>query len=74
MRLGESLAYNVVIKKAPRGDVNHDGTVSIADVVTVLNAMAGEPAAGNADVNADGTISIADVVTVLNIMAGKETE
>ena len=54
-----------------RGDVNCDGTVDIADAVSVLNAMAGQQVAGDADVNADGTIDIADLVTVLNIMAGQ---
>ena len=58
----------------PAGDVNCDGTVSIADAVTVLNAMAGEEVAGNADVNGDGTVSIADFVCVLNIMAGETIE
>ena len=53
------------------GDVNLDGTVDIADAVSVLNAMAGQPVAGNADVNGDGTVDIADLVTVLNIMAGQ---
>ncbi|MBO4550355.1 MAG: dockerin type I repeat-containing protein, partial [Bacteroidaceae bacterium] len=72
VRIGEALAYNVVIKKAPRGDVNLDSMVDIADAVTVLNAMAGEQVLGNADVNGDGTIDIADFVTVLNIMAGEE--
>ena len=55
-----------------RGDVNLDGAVDIADAVTVLNAMAGQPVAGDADVNADGAVDIADFVTVLNIMAGQQ--
>ena len=54
-----------------RGDVNVDGTVDIADAVSVLNAMAGQQVAGNADVNGDGVVDIADLVTVLNIMAGQ---
>ena len=53
------------------GDVNLDGTVDIADAVSVLNAMAGQQVPGNADVNGDGTVDIADLVTVLNIMAGQ---
>ena len=53
-----------------RGDVNCDGTVDIADAVTVLNAMAGDAVAGDADVNGDNIVDIADFVTVLNIMAG----
>ena len=54
-----------------RGDVNVDGTVDIADAVSVLNAMAGQQVTGNADVNGDGVVDIADLVTVLNIMAGQ---
>ena len=58
-------------KPTPQGDVNNDGTVDIADVVAVLNAMAGGTAQGNADVNNDTAVDIADVVAVLSIMAGK---
>ena len=57
--------------KSLTGDTNLDGTVDIADAVSVLNAMAGESVAGNADVNGDGEVNIADFVTVLNIMAGE---
>lgn len=55
-----------------KGDVNVDGEVTIADAVSVLNAMAGNEVAGDADVNGDGDVTIADFVTVLNIMAGIE--
>ena len=61
---------NGIVLGAAPGDVNLDGTVDIADAVTVLNAMAGQPVAGDADVNGDGAVDIADFVTVLNIMAG----
>ncbi|MBR5053655.1 MAG: BspA family leucine-rich repeat surface protein [Bacteroidaceae bacterium] len=60
-----------------KGDVNLDGIVDIADAVSVLNAMAGQPVAGNANVNGDHddggnpVVDIADLVTVLNIMAGQ---
>ncbi|MBR5053718.1 MAG: BspA family leucine-rich repeat surface protein, partial [Bacteroidaceae bacterium] len=60
-----------------RGDVNLDGSVDIADAVCVLNAMAGQPVAGDANVNGDydedgnPVIDIADLVTILNIMAGQ---
>ena len=60
-----------------RGDVNLDGSVDIADAVCVLNAMAGQPVAGDANVNGDydedgnPVVDIADLVTVLNIMAGQ---
>ncbi|MBP3711350.1 MAG: dockerin type I repeat-containing protein [Bacteroidaceae bacterium] len=51
------------------GDTNSDGTVDIADVVAILNAMAVDATDAKFDVNNDGTIDIADVVAVLNIMA-----
>jgi hypothetical protein len=54
-----------------RGDVNCDGDITVADAVTVLNAMAGEEVPGNADVNGDGEVTVADFVKVLNIMAGE---
>lgn len=56
----------------PKGDVNCDNDVNIADAVSVLNAMAGEDVPGEADVNGDGSVNIADFVTVLNIMAGTD--
>lgn len=78
VRLNGSLAQNVVIMPIPQGDVNADGFVDIADVVAVLNAMAGNPVPGNANVNGDidvlgmPVVDIADVVAVLSIMAGNK--
>ncbi|MBP5392717.1 MAG: BspA family leucine-rich repeat surface protein, partial [Bacteroidaceae bacterium] len=57
--------------KSLKGDANLDGTVSIADGVAVLNAMAGQEVPGNPDVNGDKELGIADFVSVLNIMAGQ---
>ncbi|MBP3712109.1 MAG: dockerin type I repeat-containing protein, partial [Bacteroidaceae bacterium] len=51
------------------GDTNSDGTVDIADVVAILNAMAADSTDAKFDVNGDTEIDIADVVAVLNIMA-----
>ena len=56
--------------KGPKlGDANLDGVVDIADVVTVLNAMANDLDAPQFKVNDDNVVDIADVVAVLNIMA-----
>ena len=57
------------IKLGATGDVNRDGTVDIADAVTVLNIMAEGSDEPIADVNKDGKVDIADFVSVLNIMA-----
>ena len=64
----ESPGYFTAFK---RGDVNNDGEVDIADVVTVLNIMASEAEIPSADVNADNVVDIADVVSILNIMAAQ---
>ena len=52
------------------GDLNGDGTVDIADAVTVLDLMATSAYDVAADLNNDGVVDIADFVSVLDIMAG----
>ena len=55
-----------------RGDVNGDGSVSIADVTTLVNIVLGKGGDSVAsDVNGDGSVSIADVTTLVNIVLGK---
>lgn len=58
-----------------QGDVNKDGSVSIADVTTLINALlTGEYADtdtfsfANSDCNKDGSISIADVTVLINYL------
>ena len=60
------------------GDANGDGRISIADVVTVVNAILGNAGPGYvaeaSDVNGDGRTSIADVVSIVNkILSGETT-
>jgi len=66
-----SAAYQgtIVIGKALRGDLNHDGVVDIADVVSVLSTMAKSIYTEEADLNNDTVVDIADVVSILRIMA-----
>lgn len=55
-----------------RGDVNGDGSVSIADVTTLIDQLL--EGSNNydvmADANADGTVSIADVTTLIDYLLG----
>ena len=53
------------------GDINGDGSIDIADAVSVLNIMAAGGADTTADVNNDGSVDIADFVTILNMMAAQ---
>ena len=60
------------------GDVNKDGSVTIADVTALVNIILGkdnvEPYQYDhdaADVNADGSVTIADVTALVNKILGK---
>ena len=74
---GAASQWSVVDTTLP-GDVNNDGSVTIADVTALVNIILGkdntEPFQYNhdaADVNNDGSISIADVTSLVNIILGK---
>ena len=55
------------------GDVNLDGSVTIADVTALVNIILGSSTdtSGVADVNGDGSVTIADVTALVNIILGK---
>jgi hypothetical protein len=55
------------------GDVNADGSVTIADVTALVNIILGSSTdtSGVADVNGDGSVTIADVTALVNIILGK---
>lgn len=55
------------------GDANNDGSVTIGDIVSVVNIIAGNTGNYNlkaADANKDGNVSVGDIVTIVNIMSG----
>ena len=53
-----------------QGDVNHDGSVDISDIVAVINTIAGETTySSSADVNKDDNTDISDIVAIINIIA-----
>ena len=67
--LGLAIAYPKYI-----GDVNNDGSITIADVTQLVNIILGKTTDYNkrlADVNEDGSISISDVTELVNIILGK---
>ena len=60
------------------GDVNRDGSITIADVTALVNIILGKDDAEPyqydhlaADVNQDGSITIADVTALVNVILGK---
>lgn len=65
-------------KSTLRGDVNRDGSVTIADVTALVNIILGKDDTKPylydheaADVNDDGSIAIPDVTALVNIILGK---
>ena len=76
--VGEFVLMRVSKVKFLRGDVNRDGSITIADVTALVNVLLGkddaEPYAYDheaADANADGSITIADVTALVNILLVK---
>ena len=59
------------------GDVNDDGSITIADVTALVNIILSKDSSGAynhraADVNEDGSITIADVTELVNIILEKQ--
>jgi len=55
------------------GDVNGDRTVTVSDLVTLANFLAGNSSTlnpGAADLNEDGKVTITDLVILANYLAG----
>ena len=56
------------------GDVNKDGSITIADVTVLVNIILGKSTDYDeqlADVNGDKSVTIADVTALVNIILGK---
>ena len=61
---------NMMAQTTRQGDVNHDGSVDISDIVAVINTIAGETTySSSADVNKDDNTDISDIVAIINIIA-----
>ena len=59
---------------SPKGDVNGDNSVDVADIATVISVMASGSAGdspASADVNGDGVVDVADIATIISEMAAQ---
>ena len=65
--------YTIQFKKPyAKGDVNKDGSVTIADVTALVNMILGKAEKNEmANINGDGDVTIADVTALVNIILGK---
>ena len=57
----------------PKGDVNGDMTIDVADIGSVIDVMAGSASVSptEADVNGDGVVDVADIATIIDQMAAQ---
>ena len=53
------------------GDVNKDGTVSVTDVMTLVQAILDNKTDFKYDINSDGSVNITDVMTLVDYILGK---
>ena len=58
-------------KDEPKGDVNGDQTVDVADIASVIDVMAKGGTDAAADVNSDGVVDVADIATIISEMAAR---
>lgn len=70
----ESITIKQTEIQTLKGDVNGDGSVDVADIVAVIDIMAGTAVpdaspSGTADVNGDGSIDVADIGAIITQMA-----
>ena len=77
--LGEGEEFSGTLYTFYRGDINHDGMVSAADVSLMVNYILGEePAWGDknkADIDGNGILSVTDVTALVDlILMGIEEE
>lgn len=68
--------YEIEVQKRLPGDANDNGSVTVADVVTIANHIVGNYVASwcfvNADVNGSGDITTGDINATINIIAGEQ--
>ena len=64
--------YTIQFKTYEKGDVNKDGSVTIADVTMLVNMILGKAEKNEmANINGDDDVTIADVTALVNIILGK---
>lgn len=66
------VTFNITMPSFVLGDVNHDRTVNITDVMMTVNHVVGQTPAGfhveDADVNGDHVINISDIMAIVNLV------
>ena len=57
------------------GDANHDGSVDVTDIMTLVKVILHQPVPAyypyNADMDANGQVNVTDVMSICNLLLGK---
>ena len=64
----------VIRRSAQKGDINNDGSTTVADLTALVNILRNQPGEYNetaADVDGDEDITTADVVALVKVILGK---
>ena len=52
------------------GDINGDGSVSVLDVVQIINMVLNSDYNDVSDINGDSTVDVLDIILIVNIILG----
>ena len=73
----DDTSFTVTVQNAAKGDVNHDGSVDISDVLATVDYVLGRRPVSffkdDADINGDDEINISDVLCIVDIILGYRT-
>jgi len=73
----QDAAFDIVVPVFATGDVNHDRSVNITDVMMTVNHVVGKTPLGfceeDADINGDNVINISDIMSIVNILISEPT-
>ncbi len=67
---GMTSSVTVSVTFANNSDLNDDGAVDVADIMTIINLIADDIYLVSADLNADGFVDVGDIMAVINVMMG----
>lgn len=74
----DDFQFSITIFEIRQGDVNHDSTVDITDILLTVDYILGKNPKNfyvkDADVNGDGVIDISDVLSIVDIILGQRHE
>ena len=74
-----SFELTVTVKSdVEKGDLNHDGTINVVDLMMSLHHVSGRTALEGdaltaADINGDGMVNVVDLMRMLHYVSGRNT-